>query len=367
MRHFIKFDLLNTGYLLLILLFSISCANLKQGSNIKQVNYITSYHPVVQEAEMQVVAQNFSEALKLYKQAFAEVPEPFAIDIYNAAVCAMLADDQKQAFDYLERLALKGVDLDYLVKQEAFMPLQETKKWYKFEKSYAKNRSKFRERADLDLRADLDELYARDQYFRQAKGGLRVYGDTIRKIEDKNVEFLLSVIEKHGYPGENLIGVADTLEQLPRFSIVIQRQTKPKKGYNFEPVLKDAVQNGRMRPQAAAYLIEQQGQGVYKSKAFVTVNCNKPENCEGADLAGKYFVDNLNSNQIEQINNNRAALGLESLADYRKKIVYNEQDKRFKLSNYWSVASYIVPSKEAASVLTEKLREEDLNKDPAQD
>lgn len=361
MQYPVKLNLFNTSWLFVILIYLSSCVKTRPDTSAEYVDYVKSYYPAVHEAEMQIVEQDFSEALTLYQQAFAAVPEPFATDIYNAAVCATLIDDHKQAFYYLDKLVLKGVSLDYLAKQDVFSPLQETKGWNRFERSYAKNRARFRQRADLDLRADLDELYARDQYFRQAKGGLKVHGDTIRKIESRNVDILLATIEKHGYPGEHLIGVADTLEQLPRFSIVIQRQTKAKKGYNFKPVLKEAVQSGRIRPQAAAYLLEQQGQGVYKSRAFITVDCNKPENCKGADIAGKYFIDNLSAEQVERLNNSRAGLGLESLADYRKKIVYNERDKRFKLSNYWSVTSYIVPSKEAASALTERLIVEDVS------
>lgn len=351
----IKLHSINKLWILVALIYLSSCAKTATDTSNENVDYIKAYHPLVNEAELQIVEQDFASALQLYNQAFAAVPEPFAIDYYNAAVSAMLAEDQKQAFSYLEKLALKGVSLEYVEKQEVFTPLQETKEWSKFLKNYSKNRARFNRRADLDLRADLDELYAKDQFFRQAKGGLRVNGDTIRKIEASNVEFLLGVIEKHGYPGEALIGVADTLEQLPRFSIVIQRQTKATNGYNFEPVLKEAVQFGRIRPQAAAYLLEQQGQGAFKSKAFVTVSCNNSKNCEGADFEGKYFRDRLTNSQLDVLNASRSKLGLSSFPDYRSKVLYNMQDKRFKLSSYWSITNYVVPSKEAASALTEKL------------
>lgn len=353
MHYAIKLNFKSLSWLFACLITLGSCVKTGTDASSSTIDYTQSYHPVVQEAELQVVEQNYADALRLYRQAFAAVPEPFAIDIYNAAVCAMLAEDQKQVMTYLNRLALKGVSIDYIEKQEVFSPLQATKDWAKFEKSYAKNRAKFRRRANLDLRADLDELYARDQFFRQAKGGLRVHGDTIRKIEDNNVAFLLETIKEHGYPGEDLIGVADTLEQLPRFSIVIQRQTKARNGYNFEPILKEAVQQGRIRPEVAAYLLEQQGYGTFKSRVFVTVDCNNPKNCEGAGVEGKYFRDKLTQSQLDALNKSRSELGLSSFPDYRKKVLYNAKDKRFKLSNYWSITNYVVPSKEAVSALTQ--------------
>ncbi|WP_163916876.1 hypothetical protein [Pontibacter burrus] len=320
-------------------------------------DYIKVYHPVVHEAEMLVLSKDYKAALNKYRQAFDAVNEPFARDYYNAAVCAVLAEDQKQTLDLLEKLVLKGVELPYLEKQEVFKGLHETKAWKKFVKHYPKNRKKFSHRADLDLRADLDELYARDRYFRFAEGGLRVYADTLRKIENENVDILLRTIVKRGYPGERLIGVGDTIEQLPRFSIVIERQTKAKKGFDFAPILQEAVQQGNLLPQAAAYLMEaQQGQRNYRTIALVKVSCTNRKDCEGnkkLKLLNKYLVEKVSNKEEANINARRTALGLEPLADYRKKVLYSLQDNRFKFANTWSVKHYVVPSRDAAEVLTE--------------
>lgn len=359
----IRLNLVNISCLFTLLFFLGSCSSSGPSTDAESADYIQAYHPLIDKAELEIVEQDFADALQLYEKAFAAVPEPFAIDYYNAAISALLADEQKQVFDYLEKLALKGVSLEYLEAQDVFAELHETDEWKKFRKSYGKHRRKFKHRANLDLRADLDELYAKDQYFRQAEKSISVHADTIRKIEDNNVDFLLNVIEEHGYPGEALIGVADTLEQLPRFSIVIQRQTKAMDGYDFSSILKDAVQQGRIRPQAAAYLIEQQGRGSFNTKAFVTVNCSNPENCDGSAFDGKYFRDRLTSSQLDVLNENRSKLGLSSFPAYRKKVLYNMQDRRFKLGNYWSVRNYVVPSKEAASALTERLVVADVEAD----
>lgn len=322
-------------------------------------DYTKIYHPAIHEAELLVLGKDYSAALEKYKQAFDAVPEPFARDYYNAAVCAMLSENEKQTYSYLEKLALKGVELPYLRKQEVFKPLHETKDWNKFLKKYPKLRNKYKRQTDLDLRADLDELYARDKYFRLAKGGLRVYGDTLRKIENENVDILLRTIVKHGYPGEKLIGVGDTIEQLPRFSIVIERQTKAKKGFDFTPILQDAVKQGKLSPQAAAYLMEAQaGWRQYKTIALVKVACTNSKDCEGdkkLKTLNKYLVEPMSPREEAKVDELRAALGLEPLADYRRKVMYSLQDPRFMLANSWSVKNYVVPSKEAAKALTEGL------------
>ncbi|MEJ8803565.1 hypothetical protein [Pontibacter sp. H249] len=317
------------------------------------IDYTKEYHPLINKAELSIVEQDFAAALELYQQAFKAVPAPFARDYYNAAVCAMLLKDKKQSQAYLEKLAVKGVSINYLAKQPVFDSLKTTKHWRKFRRKYSKYRKQYSSQVNPDLRADLDELYARDQYFRQAEGGLRMYGDTLRKIETANTKLFLEWVEKHGYPGESLVGVADTLEQLPRFSIIIQRQTKARNGHDFSKVLVDAVQQGRLSPQAAAYLIEQQvGRSKYGSKAYVKLNCNScKNNLDGID---RYMEERRTDKELLTIEANRKLLGLEPFNDYKKKVLYSMDDKRFKLDYSWSVVNYQVPSEEAAKIMMER-------------
>lgn len=341
---------------LVSLLFALLLA---QQVKANDSDYIKVYYPTVHEAELLVLAKEYSAALDKYTHAFKAVPEPFARDYYNAAVCATLSENYKQTFEYLDQLVLKGVELPFIRKQEVFKPLHDTKDWEKFLKSYPKRREKYKRRANLDVRADLEELYARDRYYRFAKGGLRVYADTLRKIENENVDILLRTIQKHGFPGEKLIGVGDTIEQLPSFSIVIARQTRAKKGFDFSEILKEAVQQGKLSPQAAAYLLEtQQGNRYYKTKALVKVACTNKKDCEGdkrLKTLNKYLVEELNSREEEKVNALRAEIGLEPLADYRKKVLYSLKDNRFMFGYKWSVANYVAPGKDAAKELTRGL------------
>ena len=325
------------------------------GALANESDYTKDYYPLVNKAELSILESNYSEALELYQEAFKAVPTPFARDYYNAAVCAMLLENKKQSLTYLEKLASKGVSIDYLAQQPVFDAMQTTKQWRKFKRKYPKYRKQYDSQVNLDLRADLDELYARDQYFREAKGGLRVYADTLRKIEAANTEQFLEWVKTYGYPGEALIGVGDTLEQLPRFSIIIQRQTKARQGYDFSKILSEAVKQGRISPQAAAYLIEQQvGRSKYGSKAYVQISCSTCEEERVSDNLGKYLEEKRTEKELLTIDANRKVLGLESFNDYKRKVLYSLEDKRFKLGYSWSVVNYKVPSKEAAKIMLEK-------------
>ncbi|WP_299826070.1 hypothetical protein [uncultured Pontibacter sp.] len=342
------FTLIRSAALLLFLLLATTVS-------ANDTDYTKEYYPTINQAELSILQKDYATALTLYQAAFKAVPSPFARDYYNAAVCAMLLKDKKQSVVYLEQLATKGVSIDYLGKQPVFDSLKTTKQWRKFKRKYPKYRKQYDRQVNLDLRADLDELYARDQYFRQAEGGLRVYGDTLRKIEKANTEQFLAWVEKYGFPGESLVGVGDTLEHLPRFSIIIQRQTKARKGHDFTGVLKEAVQQGRISPQAAAYLLEQQaGASKYGSKAFVKVSCNTCEDKKPLRNMDRYLEEKRSAKETESINARRKKLGLETLEDYKKKVLYSMDDKRFKLNYDWSVVNYQVPSTEAAKIMMER-------------
>ncbi|WP_139307912.1 hypothetical protein [Pontibacter flavimaris] len=322
------------------------------------LDYTQVYHPVINEAELLVVDKKYEQALEAYQRAFAAVPSPFARDYYNAVICALLLQERGKTFNYLEELVQKGVSLEYLERQPVLDSLRSTKQWQKFAKKYPKRRAKYEQKLNKELRADLDELYARDQYFRQAKGGWRVHGDTITKIEAANTKLLLGWIEEYGYPGEDLVGVADTLEQLPRFTVVIERQTKARKGQDFTEVLTQAVQQGRIAPQAAAYLLDQQaGASKYGSRVFAKINCSKCADDEELGALDDYMTTKISRKEESKVDERRKKLGLEPLELYKYKIVHlGEKNRdRFKLTYPWSVINYIVPSKEAARVLLEKL------------
>ncbi|WP_162053638.1 cbb3-type cytochrome oxidase subunit 3 [Pontibacter pamirensis] len=342
----------------ILLVFCLqACATSGVPEQAEVPDYTEVYHPVINVAELEIVEGNYEEALAAYQQAFAAVPTPFARDYYNAAVSAVKLGDEKQAFDYLEQLVIKGVSLPYLERQQVFDSLQTSRQWKKFEKQYPKRRKRYEEAANLILRDDLDELYARDQYFRQAKGGLRVHGDTIRQIEADNITNLLNWINDYGYPGEALIGVADTLEELPRFSIVIQRQTAARNGYDFKGILSKAVKEGRIAPQPAAYLLDQQaGNIMYGSRAFAKISCRRcKENDKNYEKIQSLLLESMSDEELAQTDKRRKQLGLEPLQEYRKKVLHNAEDAQFKLNYDWSVKNYVAPSSEAADVLLERL------------
>ena len=74
-----------------------------------QENFLETYHPNRNKAEMAIVADDYKTAAKYYSEAFGAVKNPLAKDIFNAMVCHLLMDDFDMAKKYLIKLAGKGI------------------------------------------------------------------------------------------------------------------------------------------------------------------------------------------------------------------------------------------------------------------
>jgi len=58
-----------------------------------QENFLETYHPYRNKAEMAIVEGNYAVATAAYKTAFESVKNPLAKDIFNATVCKFLQND----------------------------------------------------------------------------------------------------------------------------------------------------------------------------------------------------------------------------------------------------------------------------------
>jgi hypothetical protein len=147
----------------------------------QKIDFTQVYHPIINDAEMALIDSNYVEALDLYKGAFQNVEKPFAKDFYNAALCAFYADKQSTMFEYLEKLAEKGLPYDSLKKDTFFkLVIDTTAKWKKFEVRYRNVKSLI----NKDLRDSLVRMNKRlekdyDGVFKY-ENKIHFYFDTLR-------------------------------------------------------------------------------------------------------------------------------------------------------------------------------------------
>lgn len=307
---------------------ALSCLNAQTAS------YVADYYPLVNKAEMAVVAEDYAQALQSYQSAFSALKGGFARDYHNAALCAMKTGQAAVALDFFEKMALKGVTWEYF-KQAVFIPLHSAPGWKKFEAGYDKLHQQHLAGTDLVFRHALTEMADLDQLFRQQPGSYAEFGDTIRKIDSMNIRRFSRLLKAIGFPSEDRIGT--DFPGQPAFQIVLhhhaQHLSQPLlyPGWpDLAPALVAAAQAGEMEPPKAAFLLELQNGPAYRLGAFgliglVVDGTKQPE----------YYLD-LPTNRPEA-DRARAAMGLEPLADFVDKCRYrlSHPDTPFRLNDGW--------------------------------
>lgn len=282
------------------------------------------HYAKINEAEVLIADSLFAEALVKYKQAFSLQPTATANAYFNAAVCATLTGKNKDAFSYLGKLKCKGIALDEIQEQQVFSSLKGTKEWQKFSKQYQSSASNCTDKINQSYRDTLLAMVASDQYYYRIRAELAskktdsvllaAYVDSIDYITNINTDAFLKLVARNGFPSEKLVGA--TKPDGAVFYNILLRHAVQRGRRDILPVLLTAVQNGELSPHVYAYHTEyfekeRFGSTVVRGTASGTQELPFSPEAEEAK------------------NQERAKLGMESLADLRKKANFSSSDKRF--------------------------------------
>ncbi len=123
-----------------------------------QENFLETYHPYRNKAEMAIVVGNYVEASAAYKTAFESVKNPLAKDIFNATVCKFLQNDFEGAKLYLLKLAKKGISVERLEAKDAFGMVNVKNEWQKFKNTYNQIHDMALEKTDNSIWNEIDAL-----------------------------------------------------------------------------------------------------------------------------------------------------------------------------------------------------------------
>lgn len=302
------------------LLFVLLCSH-----NIyPQKNYCEVYYPIISQAEMDIVNNKYEDALSKYQQAFANVDKVFAKDYHNALVCAIKTANYSLAFNFAEKLILKGYTLEKF-RIAPFDVLIHQEKWNNLTNKYDKLRKKYLSSINQSVINQLIALKEKDQYFRVKEGSYKIYRDTIDKIDVKNVADLKKVIDKYGFPSEDLIGIYDSAHHQP-YWLIIHHDIQNKR-YDFLPILREATKQGEFSPRYLTFMEDlatnfDNRQG-YGHTAFIRINNKVIE-------LNIYYNESL----LNMVNKNRMSLGLESFSEYRQKVLFQLHHPEFIIIDY---------------------------------
>lgn len=179
-------------------------------------DYLT-YHLYRAKAERYIYTLAFDSALANYRNAFLCVPESFAKDVYNAALCAALVKDTASLFPYMETALKKGVPWERFDTNRFFsFNYNGLMQWKRIREQLTYYDSLYQSRINRAYRKTLDSLNFLD---RQARKHLFfVYNFPKSKPAEKTRariaetdhrirKTLLRCIELYGYPSERNVGI----------------------------------------------------------------------------------------------------------------------------------------------------------------
>jgi hypothetical protein len=237
----------------------------------KNSNWRT-YYALVDTAEINIVDSVYQKALSYYNKAFNIVEIPYGKDLYNAALCASKIGDYTKTTDLLNHLVEKGIAKVYFEDNDYFMEYRKSQSWKDFVDNYNIQRNKYNANINSHLKDKFKNMLDRDQYYTVRKYNTG-YGDSCFIENYKQIKDFIEIINKYGFPDENLIGLTTLpFENIygliiihffqnkdyfnhPRFFNDEKRNEYINKGIDFnsinlDSILKVAVFQGKYHPQA---------------------------------------------------------------------------------------------------------------------
>jgi hypothetical protein len=201
------------------------------------------YHQLINEAELLICDEKFAAAHAVYEQAFQQLEKPFGKDVFNAALCSAYSGNTLVMKEELQLLLNNMADPSKVYTTFVGKHLS-VSEW----EGMMQNRE-----IDYDsaLRAQMQELWERDQLFRPDYDN---YDDTINANRKINLAIIRTYTAEQGLPSHFELGYPDQLRKHPHYIVLhhsAQRRSSDKSVLDLEPMLREAVFDGRMDPELA--------------------------------------------------------------------------------------------------------------------
>lgn len=319
---------------------------------------LVKYFENIRLAENAIIENQHSIAHSFYQKSFSIYQKPFAKDLYNSMQNAKKLG--KYNYAYRKYTVLKCLQYPFpsdFVKNN-------------FPAKYGNKKEKCKNKLDITYKKQLDSLFEIDQHFRRLAGGdLMNKKKEITKSDSITSTTLLQLIGQKGFPSEYEIGLSSISGSLMQnFYYIIWHQMAMNhvsaQKVNFSQKLIEALNDGKILPEHAAFLIDlNNGSSDFWLRHF-TVYGFLTDNGTGESIRDQIFnetskkdccyihnyykseiLDAEFEKTINKVNNNRKKVGLSTLEETVKFSVYS-------LNN----SDYIFPQKmiEMSFVFTEE-------------
>lgn len=278
-------------------------------------NNLTNYHQLIDKAELAICQEDFPAALENYGLAFRQIKRPFGKDLYNAALSAQASGNLGEREAYLQQLIDGSNEIGFIKKNflSHGMPIQE---WETLE-----NRRK--QEYSAELRSEMEAIRDRDQLFRP---DYENYDDTINSLRIINLNRILEITEAQGFPAQKEIGFSEYLRTQPHHIVLhhtAQRRSGDKSIPDLEPIIRVAVQNGRLDPELGIEYLKFQNDEEYgRLETYSTWRYSHPLLPDSMNHA--IWVPKFSKSELAEINQIRAERYADSIEDIQTKAAFLE-------------------------------------------
>lgn len=212
---------------------------------------LEAYYNHTHKAEHFIIDNRLDSAELYFRKAFTYRQHPFARHLYISAIVNSKLGNFKAVSGALVSLIELGLRFEKISQVKLFSNYLKSKEG----KRLAKIQKNIKHTYDPAYRLRIEQMAERDQFFRTKPGSYATYGDTIKKIDQENVDSLLMLIKTKGFPTEQKIGIDENLSFAPLFSILFIHQSNgPLQQYDFSELLRQNVRNGNIENKEGYFL-----------------------------------------------------------------------------------------------------------------
>lgn len=220
-----------------------------------ECNYITDYYPLVYDAQLEYLKENYDQAYILLKKAKSKCellnqPETRETVMY-AALCARkgLYDE---AFYHLEQVLKDGFKLEYMEYNNDLTLLHEHPGWALLKEKAAGYEQEFKNTVNTALRAEIVAMNKADQKVRNPPDY-----EKMKVTDSLNEKRMKEIFKTYGYPNEKRIGVVTASEST---DIVFMLMHFKDTAY-FKPLLYECIKKGECPPNVLGSMIDSRERG----------------------------------------------------------------------------------------------------------
>ncbi len=285
----------------------ISCClgrQAEQGTNPTQPDRTTDAKKWFAEASAAYGEKDFLKAAELYVRVL-DAGTTWPTVPYNAACCYARLGRTGDAFKYLELAVQKGwSDVEHLKSDADLESLRADPRWEGIVRACSVQRdASLKSMANPQLHTELLERMRTDQNVRNAQP---IDALQLMRIDSDNTAWMREVIEKHGWPGEAMVGEEGAQAA---WLLVQHADQDPAFQRRCLELLTQAHKKGDASAQHVAYLTD---------RVFLAEGKPQVYGTQFHTVDGKLIPRPI-ENEAE-VDQRRSAMGLGSLAEYAEQM-----------------------------------------------